>query len=158
MGTGGIPYLATHDGRTFRYPHPDIQVNDTVKVDLHANKITDFIKFDVGMVFPSREYLLILCTGNLVMVTGGHNLGRVGLIISREKHPGSFEIIHIKDAVGHEFSTRMTNVFVIGKGNKCLVTLPRGKGVRKSILQEAADRDKKLNKKAAPVAPVAAAK
>lgn len=40
------------------------------------------------------------------MVTGGHNLGRVGTITHREKHPGSFDIVHIKDTLGHTFATR----------------------------------------------------
>lgn len=44
--------------------------------------------------------------GNLVMITGGHNLGRVGIIQSRERHPGSFDIVHVKDANGHTFATR----------------------------------------------------
>jgi len=43
---------------------------------------------------------------------------------------GSFDIVHVKDAVGHTFATRMTNVFVIGKGDKPLVSLPKGKGIR----------------------------
>lgn len=132
IGYGGVPYIATHDGRTFRYPHPHIKVHDTVKVDLEKNVVTDHIKFE---------------TGNLVMVTGGHNLGRVGLIVHREKHPGSFEVIHVKDAVGHEFSTRVSNCFVIGKGNKCWITLPRGKGVKKTILQEQEERFKKEKEK-----------
>ena len=49
---------------------------------------------------------LWLCSGNLAMVTGGHNLGRVGTITHREKHPGSFDIVHIKDTLGHTFATR----------------------------------------------------
>jgi small subunit ribosomal protein S4e len=32
MGENKIPYIVTHDGRTVRYPHPDIKKNDTVKV------------------------------------------------------------------------------------------------------------------------------
>jgi small subunit ribosomal protein S4e len=48
------------------------------------------------------------------MVTGGRNTGRVGTIVDREKHAGSFDIVHIKDANGHVFATRMKNVFVIG--------------------------------------------
>jgi len=40
------------------------------------------------------------------MMTGGHNLGRVGIVTHRERHPGSFEIIHIKDSQGHTFATR----------------------------------------------------
>jgi len=121
VGDKGIPYISTHDGRTFRYPDPIIKVNDSVKYDLETGKITEVIKFDVG---------------NLVMITGGHNLGRVGVIVSREKHPGSFEIIHVKDAAGQQFATRLQNVFVIGKGTKSLVSLPRKKGIKRSVLEE----------------------
>ena len=32
MGKNKIPYIVTHDGRTIRYPHPDIKRHDTVKV------------------------------------------------------------------------------------------------------------------------------
>jgi len=120
-GPKGIPFVTTHDGRTIRYPDPLIKANDTVKFDLDTSKIVDFVKFDIG---------------NLVMITGGHNLGRVGVIVSREKHPGSFDIIHIKDALGQQFATRSTNVFVIGKGTKSLVSLPAKKGIKRSILEE----------------------
>ena len=41
-------------------------------------------------------------------------------------------------AAGHTFATRMTNVFVIGKGDKPMISLPKGKGIRQSILQEQA--------------------
>ena len=34
LGKNKIPYIVTHDGRTIRYPHPDIRKNDTVKVSL----------------------------------------------------------------------------------------------------------------------------
>merc|ERR1719357_1557903 len=30
-------------------------------------------------------------SGNLCMITGGRNTGRVGTIMSRERHPGSFD-------------------------------------------------------------------
>jgi small subunit ribosomal protein S4e len=36
MGENKIPYIVTHDGRTIRYPHPDIKTQDTVKVSLVA--------------------------------------------------------------------------------------------------------------------------
>jgi len=121
VGSKSVPYLSTTDGRTIRYPDPIIKVNDTIKVDLSTGKITDFIKFDIG---------------NLVMITGGRNLGRVGVITHREKHPGSFEIVHVKDAAGQAFATRLTNVFVIGKGTKSYVSLPMGKGVKLSILED----------------------
>jgi len=132
LGAKGIPFVGLHDGRTIRYPDPLIKVNDTVKVDLETGKITDFVKFDVG---------------NLVVVTGGHNLGRIGVIVTRERHPGSFDIVHIKDAAGNAFATRLGNCFIIGKSDgkttKALVSLPRGKGVRKTILEEAAERNHK---------------
>jgi len=120
-GAKGVPYVTLHDGRTIRYPHPDIKVNDTVKLDLETGKIETFVKFEVG---------------NLCMITGGRNLGRVGIITSREKHPGSFEIVHVKDAVGQSFATRIGNVFVIGKGTKSLVSLPVKKGIKRTPLEE----------------------
>lgn len=125
VGKGKVPYISTHDGRTIRYPDPDVKINDTVMLDIETGKIKDFIKFDVG---------------NLVMITGGHNNGRVGVVVNKEKHKGSFDIVHVEDAAGNRFATRDTNVFIIGKGNKALVSLPKGKGVRLSILQEQAKR------------------
>ncbi|KAL2541447.1 40S ribosomal protein S4-2 [Abeliophyllum distichum] len=125
FGKKGIPYLNTYDGRTIRYPDPLIKANDTIKFDLETNKIVDFIKFDVG---------------NVVMVTGGRNRGRVGVIKNREKHKGSFETIHVQDAAGHEFATRLSNVFTIGKGTKPWVSLPKGKGIKLSIIEEARKR------------------
>jgi len=125
FGKGGVPYIATHDGRTIRYPDPDIKVNDTVMLDIETGKVKDFCKFDIG---------------NLVMVTGGHNNGRVGTIVHKEKHKGSFDIVHVEDAAGNRFATRESNVFVIGKGNKPLISLPKGKGIRLTILQEQAKR------------------
>lgn len=125
FGQKGIPYLNTYDGRTIRYPDPLIKANDTIKLDLETNKITDFIKFDVG---------------NVVMVTGGRNRGRVGVIKNREKQKGSFETIHVQDATGHEFATRLSNVFTIGKGTKPWVSLPKGKGIKLSIIEEARKR------------------
>jgi len=129
IGHKGIPFVVLHDGKTIRYPDPLIKVNDSVKVDLTTGKITDFVKFDIG---------------NVVMVTGGRNLGRVGVMVNRERHLGSFDIVHIRDAVGNEFATRLGNVFVIGKTEgktvKAMVSLPRDKGIKKTILEEAAIR------------------
>jgi small subunit ribosomal protein S4e len=121
VGPKVVPFLTTHDGRTIRYPDPSIKIHDSVKIDLESGKITSFLKFEIG---------------NLVMITGGYNQGRVGVIVSREKHPGSFDIIHVKDSLGQQFATRMSNVFVIGKGTKSLISLPSKKGIRRSILEE----------------------
>jgi small subunit ribosomal protein S4e len=32
MGENKIPYIVTHDGRTIRYPHPEIKAQDSIKV------------------------------------------------------------------------------------------------------------------------------
>ncbi|XP_031101138.1 40S ribosomal protein S4-1 isoform X1 [Ipomoea triloba] len=139
FGKKGIPYINTYDGRTIRYPDPLIKANDTVKLDLESNKIVEFIKFDVGnvvMVTGGRNRGV----GNVVMVTGGRNRGRVGVIKNREKHKGSFETVHIQDALGHEFATRLGNVFTIGKGTKPWVSLPKGKGIKLTIIEEAKKR------------------
>jgi len=121
LGAKGIPYLVTHDGRTIRFPDPAIKKFDTVKLDLETGKIVDILKFDAG---------------NLCMVTSGRNMGRVGVIEHRERHDGDFDIVHVKDSVGHTFVTRDANIFVIGKGTKSLVSLPPKKGVKASIIEE----------------------
>ena len=71
VGTKGILHLVTHDARTIHYSNPLIKVNDTIQIGLETGKITDFIKFD---------------TGNLCVVTGGANLGRIGVIANWERH------------------------------------------------------------------------
>ena len=48
IGTNKIPYLTTHDGRTVRYPDPQIRVNDTIQLDIASGKITDHIRFESG--------------------------------------------------------------------------------------------------------------
>merc|ERR1719271_394930 len=108
-GPKGTPYAVTHDGRTLRYPDPDVKANDTVRLDLATGK----------------------------------NIGRVGTIVNRERHPGSFEIIHVKDAVGHTFATRLSNVFAIGKGSKPWISLPKGNGIQLNIIE---DRNARMQK------------
>jgi len=120
-GPKGTPYAVTHDGRTIRYPDPDIKAHDTIRFDIAENKVIDHVKFELG---------------NTVMISGGKNSGRVGTITNRERHPGSFEIIHVKDAVGHTFATRMSNVFVIGKGSKPWISLPKGNGIQLSNIED----------------------
>ncbi|XP_034855180.1 LOW QUALITY PROTEIN: 40S ribosomal protein S4, X isoform-like [Mirounga leonina] len=126
VGTKGIPHLVIHDVHTICCPDPLIQVNDTIQIDLETGKITDFIKFD---------------TGNLCMISRCANLGRIGVIISRERHPGSFDVVHVKDVNGNSFATQLFNIFFIGKGNKPWISLPRGKGICLTVAEE---RDKRL--------------
>jgi len=116
-----VPYLVTHDGRTIRFPDPEIRAYDTVRVDIESGKILDYIKFE---------------SGNVCMINGGNNVGRVGVITHREKHPGSFEIVHLRDAAGHSFATRLQNVVVIGKDTKSWVSLPKGDGIKLNIVED----------------------
>lgn len=127
LGPKGIPYIVTHDGRTMSYPDPDISINDTVRWDFEQSAITGFIKFTQG---------------KKCMVTGGRNRGRIGDITHIEKHPGSFDIIHIKDVRGSTYLTRKTNVFIIGD-EKLWIQPPRGGGVRRTILEERDQRQKR---------------
>merc|ERR1712028_93157 len=82
-----------------------------------------------------------LAKGN-VTVTKGRNCGRVGVLQSRDKHPGSFDILHVKDATGNTFATRMENVFVVGQ-DKPLVSWPKAKGIKLDIFQEKQALDNK---------------
>jgi len=124
-----IPYLVTHDGRTVRFADPLVKVNDTIKLDIKSGKIVDHVKFDVG---------------NLCMITRGANIGRIGVMVHKEKHPGSFDIVHLKDRKGNAFSTRLSNVFVVGEGTSPMISLPRGKGIKMTIIEE---RERTLKKK-----------
>jgi small subunit ribosomal protein S4e len=128
-----VPYLTTHDGRTIRYPDPLIKKNDTIKFDIKTGKITGHLKFDLG---------------NLAMVTKGANVGRVGSIVHKDKHPGSFDIVHLKDKKGNTFATRASNVFIIGEGQKAWISLPKAQGVKLSVLEERAERAEKTRKDA----------
>jgi ribosomal protein S4E len=117
-----IPFIVTHDGRTIRYNDPLAKVNDTVRVDLATGKMTEIIKFEVGKT---------------AMITKGRNTGRVGTIASIDLHPGSFSIVNMKDSTGQTFSTRSENVFCIGHADKETdISLPKGKGIKMSILEE----------------------
>eukprot|EP01056_Protomagalhaensia_sp_Gyna25_P001593 Protomagalhaensia_sp_Gyna_25__1592@NODE_181_length_4580_cov_356_102841_g141_i0_p2_GENE_NODE_181_length_4580_cov_356_102841_g141_i0NODE_181_length_4580_cov_356_102841_g141_i0_p2_ORF_typecomplete_len412_score79_44Ribosomal_S4e/PF00900_20/1_5e27Ribosomal_S4e/PF00900_20/1_3e0240S_S4_C/PF16121_5/3_5e0240S_S4_C/PF16121_5/2e13RE_HaeIII/PF09556_10/0_28_NODE_181_length_4580_cov_356_102841_g141_i0711306 len=120
IGKGAIPYAYLHDGRTIRFAHPAFRRNDTVKLDLETGKPVEHLKFDIGA---------------LAMVTAGHSIGRVGKVTSIEKHPGAADMIHLKDARNESFCTKVDSVFVIGTDNKCLVSLPKEKGIKKSILE-----------------------
>lgn len=91
LGAKAVPHIVTHDGRTIRYPDPAIKVNDTVKFDFVQNKIVDHIKFEPG---------------NVVMITGGRNMGRSGVIVHKERHLGGFDIVHVRDVLDRTFATR----------------------------------------------------
>ena len=130
VGPNKIPYVVTHDSRTIRFPHPDINEGDTVKYDLEKGQITGTIKNE---------------SGKLCYITGGNNIGRVGQIMHVERHLGSFDIVHIRDANGKTFATRKSNVFIIGD-KKSWISLPERDGAYKTILEEKAEKEEKRRK------------
>jgi small subunit ribosomal protein S4e len=108
-GQNGISFLITHDGRTIRFPDPLIKINDSIVFDLIEKRIIDFVKFGIG---------------TLCLIIGGSNIGKIGIITFKEENQGVSGIVKLKDVNDYEFSTKQSNVFVIGKGNKSLVSLP----------------------------------
>merc|ERR1712070_574786 len=88
-GANKVPVAVTHDGRTIRYPDPDVKVNDSVKVDIATGKMSDILTFELGA---------------MVMLTKGRNAGRIGTLQHIERHEGSFDIVTIKDTKGNTFA------------------------------------------------------
>jgi len=132
VGPNKIPYIVTHDGRTIRFAHPEITVYDTIKLEIATSTILDYSKFD---------------TGNIAMITQGNNVGRVGVITNRERHFGGFDIIHLRDARGTNFATRISNVFVIGKGKNPWISLPKDKGLYMTPVEKMLESSGKPHKK-----------
>ena len=120
VGPNKIPYIITNDGRSLRFPNPEIDAKDTIKLDLTTNKIVDHVRFEVG---------------NVCYIIGGNNSGRVGIITVIDHHNGGYDIIHVKDANNKSFATRTSNVFVIGKGKKPWITLPKDNGLYLNALE-----------------------
>uniref|UniRef100_A0A8C9GRT4 40S ribosomal protein S4 n=1 Tax=Piliocolobus tephrosceles TaxID=591936 RepID=A0A8C9GRT4_9PRIM len=127
---GRLAIAVTHDGRSIPYIHPEVKANDTVRLDLETGKVLEYLKFQVG---------------NMVMVTAGHSVGRVGVISAIDKNIGTYDIIHVKDSRGKVFATRLSNVFVIGDAKKSYISLPREKGIKLDIIEERRNRLNALN-------------
>jgi small subunit ribosomal protein S4e len=125
-GPNRTPFISTNDGRVIQFPDPNINVSDSVVIDLETGAVKEWIRFKPGA---------------LACVTGGANTGRIGEIVNVERHPGSFDIVHLKDASDNKFATRFNNVFVIGAGATPVVSWLKQAGVRPATH---VDREKKL--------------
>jgi small subunit ribosomal protein S4e len=121
MGPNKIAYLVTHDGRTLRFVDKNIHINDTVKYNLDTKQIVESYSMAVN---------------SMAMVSDGTNTGRVGIITHISRLDGNFDLVTLKDARGHTFTTRINYVFVIGSHDKAAITLPRGNGLSYSIQEE----------------------
>lgn len=105
---------------------PLIKVNDTTQIDLETGKRTNLLNFDIGI---------------LLMMTRGAILGRISVITNKEKHPGSFYMIHMKDTNGNSFASMLSNIFAIGKANKPCISPPQGKRTCLTIAEERETKD-----------------
>jgi 40S ribosomal protein S4 C-terminus len=56
--------------------------------------------------------------------------GFVWQLLGYRMHPTRVLIGYAIPTAGQEFATRMHNVFLIGRGDKPLISLPKGKGLR----------------------------
>jgi small subunit ribosomal protein S4e len=75
----------------------------------------------------------------LLLISSKSFLGEKKLILS--KFPGSYDLVTLKDKRGTNFTTRIDYVTILGQGNKTFLTIPRGEGVKKTIIEE---RDERL--------------
>eukprot|EP01098_Paradermamoeba_levis_P014537 TRINITY_DN6980_c0_g1_i2.p2 TRINITY_DN6980_c0_g1~~TRINITY_DN6980_c0_g1_i2.p2 ORF type:complete len:190 (-),score=22.75 TRINITY_DN6980_c0_g1_i2:26-595(-) len=124
--TGRVPVATTHDGRRIRYASYKIARGDTLVLEHGTQKVREVIKMRAG---------------RSAMVIGGANRGRVGTIVSLERHPGAFDLAHMRDAKGQEFITRKANIFVIGTSDNTVpITLPKLRGVRQNVIEEREQR------------------
>ena len=121
-GANAVPYLVTNDGRNIRFPHPAIKVNDTIKLNLETGEIEVWYRFESGAT---------------VMINGGSkNIGRIGIIQNIQNHESTFDIVTVKDPRNKVFATRADNVFVIGEGKKTAISIPKGAGIRYTVIEE----------------------
>ena len=96
-------------------------MGDTIKLDVATGKVLE---------------VLPLVVGATCMVFKGRNTGRVGVLVHRERHLGSFDIAQLKDAKGHTFAVRLGAVFVVSQvGQPAQISLPKGDGVKPSIIE-----------------------
>ncbi|KIM59656.1 hypothetical protein SCLCIDRAFT_16470 [Scleroderma citrinum Foug A] len=91
-------------------PHIVTHDGRTIRYPNPAIRVNDTVKFDLEQ----------------------GNMSHAGIITHRENHIGGFDIVPFNCT----FATRITNIFVIGDGNKPWISLPRGKGIKLTISEE----------------------
>lgn len=124
--TGRVPVATTHDSRRIRFASHKIARGDTLVLETATQKVRDVIKMRAG---------------RSAVVIGGANRGRIGTIVSLERHPGAFDLAHMRDAKGQEFITRKANIFVLGTSDATIpITLPKLRGVRQNVIEERESR------------------
>ena len=125
IGPNKICYFVTHDGRTLKFLDQDIEIQDTIKLNIRSGKVEGFLKMKVG---------------NVAYCMKGNNIGRVGVIQNINKLDGNHDIVTVKDAGGHSFTTRNSFMIVIGNDEKPDIALPKGNGLFKTIIEQRDER------------------
>jgi len=116
---GGHLQLNLHDGR-----------NILVRVSDPTNPVEDSYKtYDSLLIkIPSQEIIehLPLHEGSLAIISGGRNVGRVGVVKGiTQVFKRRDAIVTLEDKNGEEFQTALKYVLVIGK-DKPRISLPEG--------------------------------
>ncbi|HID41050.1 MAG TPA: 30S ribosomal protein S4e, partial [Pyrodictium sp.] len=119
---GGHIQLHLHDGRNVL-----IRVSDpTNPVEAKEYKTLGTVKISI----PQQELLgyAPLDVGSLAIVFGGHNVGRVGRIVSIQRGLGrKGSIVTLEDARGEKLQTSLDYVFVIAPPEEePWISLPEG--------------------------------
>jgi len=120
-GTGRIPLLVTHDGRTIKHSYPDIKKDDTIRFEYATGNVLGFSKFKVGAP---------------VMITKGKSCGRIGHISVINHLEARDDYVTCVDSRGQEFTTVRSNVMVIGDSSKLWTTIPAAQGLKYSIFEQ----------------------
>ena len=113
--------MITHDARTIRFADPKIRIGDTINLDLATGEIKEHYRMKQG---------------NVCMLTGGNNKGRVGIVTNIMSKPGKINVVTCTDVNDIKFTTRLGNVFIIGNGDKAEITLPKDKGIKTDLIAQ----------------------
>ncbi|KAJ7222392.1 40S ribosomal protein S4 [Mycena pura] len=75
------------------------------------------------LLMARRVVISAVRHGKMCMITGGRSMVHWG-----------FDLVHVKDSLARTFATRVTNIFVIGEGNKPWIS--KGQGTRKRAAEQ----------------------
>lgn len=114
IGKGKVPHIYTENGNCFRYCDLEIQVGDSVKIDINSRKVIEYLS---------------IAEGNTVYLLRGRNMGCSGVVVGIEK-----DIVKIRDANDRYFSTLKKNLMVIG-AEKSWISLGEENGVKLNELE-----------------------
>ncbi len=110
---GGATQLNLHDGRNVLLTDDDdtYAVNDTVRLSIPEQEITDHIEFKPGV---------------RVVITGGRSQGQYGILIGLGSEPGNKRTATIRTPENEDVRTLAKYVFAVGSETP-MISLPGGR-------------------------------